>query len=167
MKRLSLAIAALMAFVYLGSPVLEACGAKFLVATRIARYQRLQFSARPANILVYQHTSDDEEVVALAEALRLVMEDVGHSVTVVESESDLQNAAEAEDFDIVMMDLDVARRLRSNIESWTPESALLPMVAYATRPQASRARQEFGQVLRLPAKRVELLSTVHETHTGD
>ncbi len=170
MKRLSVTIAALTVLVHLGSPVLEACGAKFLVASSIARYQRLQFAANPANILVYQQTdhegADDDDLRAFAAKLRDLLEGVGHSVTVVATENDLQAAARTRDFDIVMMYLEVARRLRSDVESWSPDSAVLPIVAFSTRPQASRARQEFGQVLKLPAKNSETLSTVHDTYTG-
>ncbi len=161
MRKLSVTIAVLTVAAQLGSPVLEACGAKFLVATRIARYQRALFAASPANILVYRH-NNEEEVVEFAAALRTVLEDVGHTVTVVTSEGDLQNAARTSDFSLVMMDLDTARQLRGDVESWAPDSALLPIAAYATRPQASRARQEFGQVLKVPARRSEVLSTVHD-----
>ncbi len=166
MRRLSVTIAVLTVLVHLGGPVLEACGAKFLVATRIARHQRLRYAASPANILVYQHT-DDEGVVEFSAALHDVLENVGHTVTVVASEDDLQDAARTHDFNIVMMELDVARRLRTDVESWSPDSVVLPMVAFATRPQASRAREEFGLVLRLPAKKSALLSTVHDAHAGN
>ncbi len=161
MRRLSVTIAILTVLVHLGAPVLEACGAKFLVATRIARYQRALFAANPANILVYQHNSE-EEVVEFAAALRTVLEDVGHTVAVVTTEGDLQNAARTNDFSLVMMALDAARLLRGDVESWSPESTLLPIAKYATRPQASRARQEFGRVLKVPARRSEVLSAVHD-----
>ena len=161
MRRLSVTIAVLTVAVHLGSPVLEACGAKFLVATRIARYQRALFAANPTNILVYRHNSE-EEVIEFFAALRVVLEDVGHSVTVVTSQGELQTVARTNDFSLVMMELDTARLLRSDVESWAPDSTLLPIAEYATRPQASRARQEFGQVLKVPARRSEVLSAVHD-----
>ena len=67
------------------------------------------------------------------------------------------------DFNVVMMDLDQARTLRAQIEAWSPDTTILPMVAFATRSERSVAKREFGQVLSLPAAMTRVLSAVDQS----
>jgi hypothetical protein len=163
MRRFLAATAVVMLLADVSVPVLEACGAKFLVATRSARNQRRQRAARPANILVYQH-NNDAGVVEFMGALRGALQDVGHKVTLVASEADLREAAETQKFNIVMLQLDEARRLRETVKSWSPGTAILPMGTFVTRPDAARAKEEFGQMLALPAKTSRLFSVVEDAY---
>ena len=165
MRKLSVTIAALTVLGYLGSPVLEACGAKFLVATRVARLQRFQHAASPANILVYQHASDTD-TAEFAAKLQTWLENVGHSVTIAAAEDELRDAARTNEFNLVMMGLEEARRLQASVTSWSPDLALLPITLYASRSDAVRATREFGHVLELPALTGAVLSTVHDAYTG-
>jgi hypothetical protein len=159
MRKCYVLIAAVTVLGFLGEPVLEACGAKFLVATRSARFQRMQRATRPASILVYRH-SEEAGVVEFMAALESTLERAGHSVTLVASESALRDQTQTGEFNVVMMQLDEARRLRSNVAAWEPGAAILPMAAFLTRPEASRAKQEFGQVLALPSKETQLFAVV-------
>jgi CheY-like chemotaxis protein len=159
MRKCYVLIAVLTVVGFLGEPVLEACGAKFLVATRSARFQRMQRATRPANILVYRHT-DEAGVVEFIAALESTLERAGHSVTLATSESALRTETQTGEFNVVMMQLDEARRLRSNLAAWEPGAAILPMAAFLTKPESSRAKQEFGQVLALPLKDTQLFAVV-------
>jgi hypothetical protein len=58
-----------------------------------------------------------------------------------------------------MMQVDAARRLRDDIRSWAPDSALLPMKDFATRVEAARVKEELGQVLALPTLDTQLYSS--------
>lgn len=165
MKKLMVTTAVLAGLAHLGSPILEACGAKFLVAARVARYQRQQYTANPAKILVYRHTNDTEDVEFVAK-LKGMLEGVGHSVTVAASEADLRDATRTHDFNIVMMEIDVARQLREDLGSWSPASTVLPIMLFATRREASGAKREFGQVIKLPAKENVVLATVHRAYSA-
>ena len=163
MRRLVTVFAVIAAVADVGSSVLEACGAKFLVATRSARFQRSQRAIRPARILVYQHSSD-RGVVEFTPALQETLNGVGHTVTVVAGESALRDAAGSGGYDIVMLQLDEARRLKASVKSWLPNATILPMGAYVTRPAAAAAKEEFGQVLTLPAKTSQLFSVVQAAY---
>jgi DNA-binding NtrC family response regulator len=163
MRRPIVVVAVLTVFAQLGVPVLEACGAKFLVATRSARFQRAQHVTRPASILLYQH-DDDAGVVEFMTALQSALNGVGHKVTLVANEAALRNAASSNRFNVVMMQLEEALRLRADLKSWSPGAAILPMAAFLTRPQAARAREEFGQILALPAKTSQVFSVVQAAY---
>jgi DNA-binding NtrC family response regulator len=163
MRRIIVPVAVLAVFAHLGGPVLEACGAKFLVATRSARFQRAQRTARPATILVYQH-DDEAGVVEFMAKLQSMLQGVGHQVTLVANETALRDAATNNEFNVVMMQLDAARRLRDDVKSWAPGTAILPMDAFVTRPEAARAKKEFGQMLALPTTDRQLYSIVQAAY---
>jgi hypothetical protein len=161
MRKSVIVIAAVAVVAVAAVPVLEACGAKFLVATRSTRFQRLQRAAHPANILVYRH-SEEAGTIEFMTALETNLKGVGHTVTVVAGESALRAQTRDKEFAVVMMQLDEARRLKSDLAAMEPGAAIVPMAAFLTRPETARAKQEFGQVLTLPSKTSQLFSVVDD-----
>jgi hypothetical protein len=159
MRTLIVPVMILASCAYMNSPVMEACGAKFLVATRSPRFQRAQRPTKPATILLYQH-SQEADVVEFMGLLQSTLIAVGHTVTLATSEEALRVAATTQKNDVVMMQLDAARRLRSALGSRSPDAAILPMKAYVTRAEAARVKEEFGQMLTLPTTDRKLLSVV-------
>ncbi|HLG56887.1 MAG TPA: hypothetical protein VI485_16230 [Vicinamibacterales bacterium] len=162
MKRFIVLVAALILSVPPGAALLEACGAKFLVATGSALWQRSQRTTHPASILVYQH-SRDADVVEFVAKLRTMLTAMGHHVTVADGQQALGDAS-AGNFNLVMLELDEARRLKASIESKLPNAAILPMDALVTQPVIARAKQDFGRMLVLPATSREVFSTVEAAY---
>lgn len=162
MKRMLAVVAVVTMLVQFGTTLLEACGAKFLVATGSAFLQRSQRTRHPANILLYQHTRD-ADVVEFVTKLRVMLRDMGHQVTIAESEAQLRDAANGS-INVVMLKLDEARRLKPTIRSTLPNAAILPMDALVTQPVIVLAKQEFGRMLVLPATTKEVFSTVEASY---
>jgi len=150
MKTMLVAFAALALLASVGSGVLEACGAKFLVATKAAQLQKIKRAANPARILVYQHSDDPgdtPEVVAEATSkLRDILEGAGHKVVVAQDEGELRDRSRGDDVDLVMLALASAQRLKGNIESWSPGMHILPITDYPTKAQKAAIKDEFGEV---------------------
>jgi len=163
MRTLIVPIAVLTLFVSIYGPVLDACGAKFLVATRSARFQRARYTTRPAAILVYQHNQDAGVAEFLAK-LQTTLQGVGHKVTLVAGEAALHDAAATNQFNVVMMHLAEARRLRDDLKSWCPHTSILPMKDFVTRAEAARAKEEFGQMLALPTLDTQVFSMVQAAY---
>ncbi len=92
MKKLLFSLALLMGMASLGNAVLNACGAKFLVSSRGARYQRLLASIKPTRILIYwkQDENTKKEDRWNPEATK-VLGKVGHSVEVAFRSDGLSN----------------------------------------------------------------------------
>src|SRR4030095_13146898 len=107
------------------------CGAKFLVATGSALWQRSQRTRHPASILVYQH-SRDADVVEFVAKLRTMLPAMGHHVMVADGQQAL-NDASAGNFNLVMLELDEARRLKGSLESKLPNAAILPLDTRVTQ----------------------------------
>lgn len=163
MRAFIVLVAVLTGFVQLSGRVLEACGAKFIVATKSPRFQLAHRTPRPATILLYQHTPDPDVAGFIVE-LRNVLKSVGHKVSIATSETALREAAGRQKFDVVMMELDAARRLRNDLTSWSGGAAILPMKQYVPGAEAARVKEEFGQMLKLPTTDRELLSVVRDAH---
>ena len=163
MRTLILPIAVLTLFVSMHGPVLDACGAKFLVATRSARFQRARHTTRPANILLYRH-NEDPGVAEFMTKLQGVLEGVGHKVTLVGGQTALRDAVTSNEFNVVMMHLAEARRLRDDLKSWSPHMSILPMKEFVTRAEAARAKEEFGQMLALPTLDTQVFSMVQAAY---
>jgi hypothetical protein len=161
MRAFVVLVVVLTGFVQMSGRVLEACGAKFIVATKSPRFLLAQRATRPATILLYQHTTDPDVVEFIVE-LRNVLSGVGHKVTVATSEAALRDAAGRQKFTVVMMQLDAARRLRAVLTAWSPGAAILPMKKFVAGAEAARVKEEFGQMLKLPTTDRELLSVVRD-----
>lgn len=163
MRRLQLLCLVLAGTAFLTDPVLDACGSKFLVGARSARYQRLLVTMNPARILWYyeekQDTPEDERWDPEFEAY---MEKVGHTIEVAGSFDELRSAMRAGKFDIVILEIDYARELRSELESLSPGSVLLPVLEFPSRPEYSKAKREFGTVLKFPSTESGILSTIEK-----
>lgn len=159
MRKLIVLLAVVAGFVDMSGRVLEACGAKFLVGPKSPFFQLGQRTTQPATILIYQHTADADVVEFIAE-LRKLLNGVGHKVTLVTSEAALRDVAGRQRFNVVMMQLDAARRLRSDLTSWSHGAAILPMKEYVPGAEAARVKEEFGQLLKLPATPHDVLSVV-------
>ena len=142
-------------------PVGEACGSQFLVGSRAARYQRMQRAANPSTILIYwrQDVNTPEEKRRDAE-FKANLEKVGHKIEVATDPDAFQSAMGTGRFNIVMMNLQDARQMQAQVQS--SSAVLLPLVAFATRPEYSQAKKEFGLALSRPTTMRKLLSAVEK-----
>ena len=163
MRKLIVLLAVLAGFLDVSGRALQACGAKFIVSPKAPRFPLAQHTLRPATILLYQHNTDAGVVEFIAE-LRRLLNGVGHRATIVTSEDALRGEVGRQRFDVVMMQLDAARRLRSDLTSWSNGAAILPMKEYVPGAEAARVRKEFGQLLKLPASPQEVVSVVQSAH---
>ena len=161
MKRLLLVLAlvALGGLVGLSDAVLEACGSKFLVSSRGARYQRVLASIQPTSILWYwQQDEKTEEEDRWNPDAEEMLESVGHTVEVSYDDESFLSAARRGDFDVLVLPIDEARRLRPDLEALPVDSAVVPLLMFPTRSQYSQAREEYGVVMKLPTTTDKMLA---------
>ncbi len=161
MRRLLLGCSLLLGTAIVGDFVLDACGSKFLVGARSARYHRLQMTMNPASILWYYEegpdTPEDERWDPEFEAW---MEKIGHTIELAGDPDELRSAMLGGKFDIVILDIDFAREQRTELESLAVDAVLLPTLLFPTRSEYSKAKREFGTVLKYPATMGGLLSAI-------
>ena len=163
MKRLLLfsVLVALGGLVGLSDAVLEACGSKFLVSSRGARYQRVLASIQPTSILFYwPEDTNTEEEDRWNPAAEEMLESVGHTVEVFSDDDAFLGAARGGGFDVLVLPIDEARRLKSDLAALPPDAAVVPLLMFPTRSQYSQAREEYGVVMKLPTTTDKMLAAL-------
>ena len=163
MKKLLLALVISGGIVVVSDTFLHACGSKFLVSSRGARYQRVLASIKPTNILFYwqQDEKTKEEDRWNPDAEKMLVE-IGHTVDVTHDADNFLGAARNGDFDVLVVPLDEARRLQREMASLSPDSAVLPILFFPTRSEYSQARREYDVVMKLPTTSPKFLAAIEK-----
>jgi hypothetical protein len=118
MKRLVLVLVVSGVVAGLSDTVLTACGSKFLVASKGARYQRVLASIQPARILFYwPEDASTREEDRWNPAASEMLESAGHTVEVSWNDKTFLHAARGGHFEVLVLPIDDARRLRPDLAS--------------------------------------------------
>jgi hypothetical protein len=161
MKRLVLVLVVSGVVAGLSDTVLNACGSKFLVASKGARYQRVLASIQPARILFYwPEDASTREEDRWNPAASEMLESAGHTVEVSWNDKTFLHAARGGHFEVLVLPIDDARRLRPDLEALSESSAVVPLLVLPTRSEYSRAREEYGVVMKLPTTSDKMLAAL-------
>lgn len=96
-------------------PAALACGDKFLMVGRGARFQRAYASVHPGKILVYARPSTDPKAAIRDPQLHKALRQAGHAVSVIEDWALLEAALKTAPTDIVLVDVAEATKLQAAI----------------------------------------------------
>lgn len=175
MPRKITTLLALLTLAGTGATELTACGDKFLVGLGGGGGPRWVGAVHPTRILVYwgsdpeespeesPEENPEEDPDASSEAdFQSAMEYEGHSVSIVKDTDSLYRQAASGDFEVIMMEVGVAREERSRLEAVTPDSAILPVLNFPTRKEFSAAKKEFGHAVRSPATMDDILRHIEK-----
>ncbi len=143
--------------------VLQACGSKFLVSSRGARYQRILASIKPTNILWFyeqdENTPEDERWNPDAKKW---LNQVGHTLEVTFDADSFLGAAKNGEFDVLLVQIEEARELQSEMAALAPNAAVVPILTFPIRSEYSAARNEFGIVMKLPTTSPKFLAAIEK-----
>ena len=117
MSRIALLVAALIVSVPALYPIAQACGDKFLMVGRGARFQRAYASVYPGKVLIYARSSTDPKAAIRDPQLHKALRQAGHAVSVIEDWALLEQALRTVPVDIVLVDVAEAARLRDLVAS--------------------------------------------------
>jgi hypothetical protein len=98
-----------------------ACGDKFLLVGRGARYQRGYVAVHPGAILLYANTP-----LTSSRGLRAALKMAGHKVTVASTRTALDASLGAREFDIVLADSSESGSLRGDV---TKSAMVVPVLS--------------------------------------
>ena len=103
---------------------LEACGDKFLMVGRGAKFQRAYASVYPGKVVIFARPSTAPKAAIRDPQLQKAMRQAGHAVSVIEDWALLEQALKTVPIDVVLVDAVEAGRLEQ------------AMAAAPTRPSA-------------------------------
>ncbi len=112
MPRVALFVVALVVGVPALYPVAQACGDKFLMVGRGAKFQRAYASVYPGKVLIYARPSTDAKAAIRDPQLHKALRQAGHSVSVIEDWTLLEQALKTVPVDVVLTDVAEAARLQ-------------------------------------------------------
>ena len=106
-------------------PVVHACGDKFLMVGRGARFRRAYASVYPGKLLIFARPSTDPKAAIRDPQLHKALRQAGHAVSVIEDWSLLEQALKTVPFDLILVDAGEAARLQAAlVASPSPPEAL-------------------------------------------
>jgi hypothetical protein len=118
--------------------VAQACGDKFLLVGRGAKFQRVYASVYPGKVLIYARPSTDAKAAIRDPQLHKVLRQAGHAVSVIEDWTLLEQALKSVPVDVVLVDVGEAQKLQEAL----PSSPTSPATLYVAGPSAPAALQK-------------------------
>jgi hypothetical protein len=145
MSRIAPLIVALVVVVSALYPVAQACGDKFLMVGRGAKFQRAYASVYPGKVLIYARPSTDPKAAIRDPQLHKALRQAGHTVSVIEDWTLLEVALKNGPVDVILVDAAEAVRLQPVVAS----SPAHPDAMYVAFPSSSKPAVRADLVCRL------------------
>jgi hypothetical protein len=140
-------------------PSLLACGDKFLVAGRGARFQR---EGARATVVIYAPLSSTLRGGPGNLSVDAVLSRAGYRPAVVASAEELGRILKNGNAGIVLVDISDARTVEKLVPAGSPGPVILPVLSNASRQEVATARKTWGAALKAPASGDSLLDAVDE-----
>jgi hypothetical protein len=112
------------------TPALQACGDKFLMVGRGAKFQRVYASINPGRVLIYARPATNNKAAIRDPQLHKALRQAGHSVSVIEDWELLEQALKTVPVDVILVDVKEADRIRSVVS----KAASHPEALYVAGP---------------------------------
>ena len=139
---------------------LLACGDKFLVAGRGARFQR--GGAHAQSVLIYTPASSALGGELKNLSVESVLLKAGYRSATVGSAEQLDQALKEKSPDVVLVDVADARTVERHAPPGSSGPTILPVLDKASRQDFAEAKKTWGVALRCPASGDSLLDAVDE-----
>jgi hypothetical protein len=94
-------------------PAALACGDKFLMVGRGAKFQRAYASVHPGKVLIYARPSTSTKAAIRDPQLHKALRQAGHAVSVIEDWALLEQALKTAPSDVILVDVAEADRLQA------------------------------------------------------
>jgi len=115
MSRSVMLVVALVLVVSVWYPAALACGDKFLMVGRGAKFQRVYASVHPGKILIYARPSTDPKAAIRDPQMHKALRQAGHAVSVIEDWALLETALKTAPTDVILVDASEASKLAASI----------------------------------------------------
>jgi hypothetical protein len=132
MTRIAPLVVALVVGVPALYPLTYACGDKFLMVGRGAKFQRAYASVYPGKLLIYARPSTDSKAAIRDPQLHKALRQAGHTVSVIEDWALLEQALKSVPVDLILVDVAEAARLQPIVSS----SPAHPQAMYVAFPSS-------------------------------
>jgi CheY-like chemotaxis protein len=126
-----------------GADVLQACGDKFLLVGRGAKFRQAYAAIYPASIVVFAHPQRSSAKAIRDSKLQTDLKRAGHRVSIAEDEAALVKALESDKVDLVLTDVADADRIASQAAGAPAQPRVLPVMFQPTKEEAKAVESKY------------------------
>jgi hypothetical protein len=146
----------------LGAEGLQACGDKFLLAGRGAKFRQAYAAIYPAQVVVFARPQRGSTSAIRNPNLLADLKLAGHRVVVVEDERALTRTLETERVDVVFTDGSDADRLSTQADTVPARPKVVPVLFKPTKAEAKAVETRYQIFLNSSDKSMRFLSAIDD-----
>ena len=148
MRRLYVTALLLVGLPFLDGSPATACGDKFLLVGRGARFQRAYAAVHPASILVYARPNADKTSSVADPQLLSALKLAGHKLQMLTDAAKVRDVLGAGGYDLVLTDFSDVAALDAQVQAAPSKPVLVPVMYKPTKAEVAAAEQQFACLLK-------------------
>jgi len=142
-------------FIQLGLNYADACGDKTMRVKTGLRYYE-QAKRHPSKILIYSASLPAGKAVELRDYLNKV----GHKAITIDDVGSVKNNLRSSYYDLVLTNLTAAPELQKQVESFTPKTAVVPVLLKLPDSEVKAAKTQYKVTIKNPKDGLDFLIAV-------
>jgi len=139
-----------------GAPRAGACGDKTMRVKAGLRYYQMQAGKHPSKILIHSAALPSGKAVELGEFLNKV----GYKSRVVDDVGGLKSDMRTSHYDLVLTNLAEAAKLQKQVESFSPNTVVVPVLFKQSKFDEKTAAKQYKVVVNNPKDGLDFLIAV-------
>lgn len=143
--------------VQLGIPYADACGDKTMRVRESLGYYQVQAAKRPSRILIYSASLPTGKAIELRNFLN---DKVGHKATVKDDVGSVKNDLRNGHYDLVLTNLAEASDLQRHVESFTPQTLVVPVLFNQPKSEEKAAKKQYRVIMKDPKDGLDFMIAV-------
>jgi hypothetical protein len=159
--RIASSVLVLLATVSLGSDAVSACGDKFLLVGRGARFQQAYAAIHPASILIVLPPKSVKSAAVRDSRLVTALKMAGHRVELVQQPANLAEILGRSRHDIVLVERADASAI-PDVGVGQPKAAVIAVLEEPSSAELALARQQLEFVLKTPQPLSQILNLMDD-----
>ena len=132
--------------IQVGMPHASACGDKTMRVKTGLRYYQTQIAKHPSKILIHSVALPNGK----AAELRDFLNKVGHKATALDDVGSIKNDLRNSHYDLVLTNLAEAPDLQRQVESFTPNTRVVPVLLKQPDAEAKAAAKQYKVIVKNP-----------------
>jgi hypothetical protein len=146
----------------LGAEGLQACGDKFLLAGRGAKFRQAYAAIYPAAVVVFARPQRGSTAAIRNPQLLADLKQAGHRVVLVENEQALTRAFETERVDVLLTDGSDADRLATQADTVPAKPRVVPVLFKPTKAESKAVETRYQICLTSSDRSIKFLAAIDD-----
>ena len=134
----------------------NACGDKTMRVKTGLRYYQTQIAKHPSTILIHSAALPAGKAIQLRDFLNKI----GHKATALDDVSSIKNDLRSSRYDLVLTNLAEAPDLQKQVESYTPNTRVVPVLIQSPEAEVKAAAKQYKVIVKNPKDGLDFVIAV-------